>query len=381
MSANAPEFVPLLAKAPTRPSKAVSEVPAEDSLVFAEDYVSFLEDQQRRCVLKKAAPAVQPHSRSEKPPSVMEPKMPEDVPSEIIIDERSSLNAGVLSCKAFVEETTCKTPNALDDDAENLQSSDELESQSAMGDDVSAQDLPSVGSALHASGECRLCNFHRRGRCESGRDCTFCHLPHDKNKVKRLGKRERQAALIRLQKADADETGKDQESSQDVVSTKDLFDRVEQISKLEREIQKLESVGSVKDTVPYLAKGASLQQAKPLQSIDDVAAAQGLDLHAYAYHVDQGHSGVISLATAGEVIAASFINFDDYADSDDSDDEEGVSEVKPAVGVVCCEGAPDSFWSRDEMLRLRVSMRRSGSIDAAANERPIKSVPRLVERC
>lgn len=55
-------------------------------------------------------------------------------------------------------------------------------------------DLPSIGSAMHASGECRRCNFFPKGRCQNGKDCIFCHLPHEKRKPSRQEKRERKAA-------------------------------------------------------------------------------------------------------------------------------------------------------------------------------------------
>jgi len=52
--------------------------------------------------------------------------------------------------------------------------------------DLDADDLPSMGSALHASGECRRCNFFAKGRCQNGKDCAFCHLPHDRRKLQAL---------------------------------------------------------------------------------------------------------------------------------------------------------------------------------------------------
>lgn len=60
-------------------------------------------------------------------------------------------------------------------------------------DDASSE-LPSLGSALHAAGECRRCNFFAKGRCRNGFNCTFCHLPHDRRKLSRQEKRDLQAA-------------------------------------------------------------------------------------------------------------------------------------------------------------------------------------------
>lgn len=39
-----------------------------------------------------------------------------------------------------------------------------------------AVDLPSAGSAMHASGECKPCAFIFTKGCSSGLECKFCHL-------------------------------------------------------------------------------------------------------------------------------------------------------------------------------------------------------------
>jgi len=59
--------------------------------------------------------------------------------------------------------------------------------------------LPSIGSAQHATGECKRCNFFPKGRCQNGKNCTFCHFPHDKRKPSRQEKRERRAAWLSQQ--------------------------------------------------------------------------------------------------------------------------------------------------------------------------------------
>lgn len=66
---------------------------------------------------------------------------------------------------------------------------------------VDMESLPSVGSALHGTGECKRCNFFPKGRCQNGKDCTFCHFPHDKRKPSRQEKRERRAAWLEQQVA------------------------------------------------------------------------------------------------------------------------------------------------------------------------------------
>lgn len=45
--------------------------------------------------------------------------------------------------------------------------------------------LPSVGSAGHAAGTCKRCNFFAKGRCQNGKNCEFCHIPHAKPKMRR----------------------------------------------------------------------------------------------------------------------------------------------------------------------------------------------------
>jgi len=63
--------------------------------------------------------------------------------------------------------------------------------------------LPSAGSADHAEGTCKRCNFFAKGRCQSGQECPFCHFPHQKQKISRLEKRERKAEWVSKQTVDA----------------------------------------------------------------------------------------------------------------------------------------------------------------------------------
>jgi len=66
--------------------------------------------------------------------------------------------------------------------------------------DVCIGDLPSVGSARHAFGECRRCNFFAKGRCDNGKDCTFCHFDHEQRNKSRQEKRERKSAWLAQQR-------------------------------------------------------------------------------------------------------------------------------------------------------------------------------------
>eukprot|EP00747_Dinoflagellata_sp_TGD_P150849 gnl/TRDRNA2_/TRDRNA2_177154_c0_seq7.p1 gnl/TRDRNA2_/TRDRNA2_177154_c0~~gnl/TRDRNA2_/TRDRNA2_177154_c0_seq7.p1 ORF type:complete len:568 (-),score=125.91 gnl/TRDRNA2_/TRDRNA2_177154_c0_seq7:335-1930(-) len=66
--------------------------------------------------------------------------------------------------------------------------------------------LPSLGSLQHAAGECRRCNFFAKGRCKNGKECCFCHLPHDRKKLSRQERRDQKAARLGQQ---GDEFGSD----------------------------------------------------------------------------------------------------------------------------------------------------------------------------
>uniref|UniRef100_A0A7S0A853 C3H1-type domain-containing protein n=1 Tax=Pyrodinium bahamense TaxID=73915 RepID=A0A7S0A853_9DINO len=69
------------------------------------------------------------------------------------------------TAEPFVEEESCHLPTSQDKDA-------------GKGNVICLSDamLPSEGSALHATGSCRPCNFITRSkRCERGSRCCFCH--------------------------------------------------------------------------------------------------------------------------------------------------------------------------------------------------------------
>ncbi|CAJ1435757.1 unnamed protein product [Effrenium voratum] len=66
-------------------------------------------------------------------------------------------------------------------------------------------DLPSKGSIEHASGNCKRCNFFPKGRCQNGKNCTFCHLPHPKRKPTRAAKWDREEAWLAEQDSSNDE--------------------------------------------------------------------------------------------------------------------------------------------------------------------------------
>jgi len=75
-------------------------------------------------------------------------------------------------------------------------SGSENDGESDSAGEVLEADLPSIGSALHSAGECKRCNFFLKGRCQNGKDCAFCHFPHDKRKHSRQEKRDRKASCM-----------------------------------------------------------------------------------------------------------------------------------------------------------------------------------------
>eukprot|EP00930_Biecheleria_cincta_P069436 TRINITY_DN57181_c0_g1_i1.p1 TRINITY_DN57181_c0_g1~~TRINITY_DN57181_c0_g1_i1.p1 ORF type:complete len:413 (-),score=69.49 TRINITY_DN57181_c0_g1_i1:183-1421(-) len=66
--------------------------------------------------------------------------------------------------------------------AESTDPSDDRasDSGSSIAGAGAAGGLPSVGSALHASGRCSRCCFFLKDRCRNGVNCQFCHLPHER---------------------------------------------------------------------------------------------------------------------------------------------------------------------------------------------------------
>lgn len=53
--------------------------------------------------------------------------------------------------------------------------------------------MQSMGSALHASGECRPCHYvSTKSGCSKGAECTFCHMAHPKRCRPRPCKSKRQ---------------------------------------------------------------------------------------------------------------------------------------------------------------------------------------------
>mmetsp|Transcript_20296 Transcript_20296/g.38404 ORF Transcript_20296/g.38404 Transcript_20296/m.38404 type:complete len:727 (+) Transcript_20296:78-2258(+) len=84
----------------------------------------------------------------------------------------------------------------VDAESERREGNKELEKMEGGAKSTAAavpqtEQLPSLGSAQHFAGECKRCAFFSKGYCRKGKDCTFCHFPHDKRRPKRQERRDR----------------------------------------------------------------------------------------------------------------------------------------------------------------------------------------------
>jgi len=52
--------------------------------------------------------------------------------------------------------------------------------------EIMPRDVPSIGSAGHDLLDCKPCLFWYEGSCNKGRQCLFCHIPHDLDAVRRV---------------------------------------------------------------------------------------------------------------------------------------------------------------------------------------------------
>jgi hypothetical protein len=214
-------------------SQKVPKLEEEDLLVFAEDYVSFLEDQETFRNLRTQMPSKKTTTRvvhlsaiiaapetalpvqisiadscnRPAPPSFAPPSPP------VCLGAAKKISGlDVASSDSDEDSTMCTLSSVRGSDAAASDDSDDCDMLSNVGG--AAKDLPSLGSSLHASGECRRCNFFARGRCGNGKDCTFCHLPHEGQKKSRQEKRERRAAWLQNQEEAQGEQQQPQQQQQ-----------------------------------------------------------------------------------------------------------------------------------------------------------------------
>jgi hypothetical protein len=173
-----------------------------------------------------------------------------DRPAIIEIDwapENVELDTALPKPRGYVLESTKTSPKPSIGDF--VGSSDFLEPGKSITDGEAAEaacsSLPSAGSRLHSVGECRRCNFFSKGRCQNGKDCVFCHLPHEKRKPSRQEKRERQAAWQQRQfeKEQALGQGCDPQKLQQPALAEDSNDAADEEDGRHKSVQRCEESG------------------------------------------------------------------------------------------------------------------------------------------
>jgi hypothetical protein len=223
LSASAPEFVPGVQGAPTEEPQSL--VAAQTRTVLGEltNITNIVNNKDK--LEPKTIKAISAFAGSENAPVVStDKKAPMSLTLKTVAEEPRSL-LEIHEDSAEEDEGFRGVPQALKLDSlhsESLQGSQAASDEAASdsGEDQAAivgstlqldggapglppparkteqEQQPSMGSADHAAGTCKRCNFFPKGRCQSGANCTFCHMPHDKRKPSRQEKRERRAAWL-----------------------------------------------------------------------------------------------------------------------------------------------------------------------------------------
>jgi len=93
-----------------------------------------------------------------------------------------------------------------DDDSES-NAGDTTAIRIRLADVLPDLEIPSLGSALHAEGNCKRCSFFPKGTCTNAAECEFCHFDHEKrpqNQSRKRLWRERQREKAQLARAEAE---------------------------------------------------------------------------------------------------------------------------------------------------------------------------------
>jgi len=236
MRANAAEFVPMGAQAPKQPAVEAAEAPGKKAVrtrpVLGE-LTNIVEVEDLLKPFKSPSAKLAPVGHGTLVSPEGDAVFCDPVPSTglLLDDESSSPSSSGLQAESPATsseeqdtplakvQTTPNTEDTEDTKIDQLEdnkgpvspvSSNDNDSES--GSDTDSIDkeqkeammanpdlLPSMGSLQHFAGECKRCNFYPKGRCQNGKDCTFCHFPHDKRKPSRQEKRERRAAWLEQQ--------------------------------------------------------------------------------------------------------------------------------------------------------------------------------------
>jgi hypothetical protein len=214
--------------------------------------------------------------------------------------------------------------------------------------EASEVDFPSMGSVGHFLGQCRRCNFYAKGRCGNGKNCTFCHLPHEQKNKSRQEKRARKAAWLeqRGHKA-SDDLRKDCASP---IAAKPMALQTIALSELLSESLPL---SLTPQEFPQLTTSPACLEEAPASTM------QGFEF------------------------TASFVNFADYSDDDSEEEEEAemqgtanlpreeeASDVAESSILTDDVDRADRQWSREDLLCLRTAMTASDAFDSSAMRRP-----------
>merc|ERR1712217_256532 len=104
---------------------------------------------------------------------------------------------GLSAVSQDVNLLTQLAPSALSGNTNaqgNAQGSPTLHLKPLLG----STDMPTLGSRNHGLGSCTPCAFFRKGRCENGLDCGFCHLCEPgQNSKKRANKGKEKVTILK----------------------------------------------------------------------------------------------------------------------------------------------------------------------------------------
>jgi len=138
-----------------------------------------------------------------------------NVPDAIFVDEDSAQNVppGNADSGLLTADLASKVATSESEDVSECEAA--VDDATGLNQMEDTSELPSMGSVEHHAGTCKRCNFFPKGRCQNGKDCTFCHFPHDKRKPSRQEKRERRAAWLAQQDGEPYEDSEDDEDGED----------------------------------------------------------------------------------------------------------------------------------------------------------------------
>jgi len=194
LSPNAPEFVPKLNQVPVKTATCTSPVTPRCTRAPLGEITNIVaKDQSFNTLLK---PLKVSHTDATSGGFLPWLIHKDDLSDEEIRPD-SSLNDDVASCFSSMGDSSVEGESPAPRGNSNSSASGKEAPGAEIADlNVDTSDLPSIGSALHAKGECKRCNFFPKGRCQNGHNCTFCHFTHNKRKPSRQEKRQRQAAWL-----------------------------------------------------------------------------------------------------------------------------------------------------------------------------------------